>query len=160
MSLYDQRRGQPDRPRTFNNNVLNMSAGIAGCTLLSQEVLNNLNYLRAIMTLEIDQVIRNHKIRGVTSIAPIMDEAYIPPSGVPPKTFITGTGSLMNVHFSSPEKELLQRLFWYHMLQNGIYLAQQGFNTLSIEVQPFNVDLFARAVESFCQTWQQCLANA
>jgi glutamate-1-semialdehyde 2,1-aminomutase len=159
MSLYDPRSGQLDHPGTFNNNVVSMSAGIAGCTLLTQDVLSKLNQLGALMTLEVDKVIRKYNIKGVTPIAPIMDEASIPASEAPPRMFITGAGSLMNIHFTGPEKELLHSLFWHHMLQHNIYLAQRGFIALNIEITLDDVQEFVKVVEAFCQKWQQCLAT-
>ncbi len=159
MHLYDPRTGHLDHPGTFNNNVLSMSAGIAGCGLLTQEVLSKLNQLGALMTLEVDKVIRKYNIRGVIPIAPIIDESSIPPLEAPPKMFVTGAGSLMNIHFTGPEKDLLQALFWHHMLQNGIYLAQRGFIALNLEITPQDVNQFVKAVDNFCQTWQDWLTS-
>jgi glutamate-1-semialdehyde 2,1-aminomutase len=158
MSLYDPRTGQLGHPGTFNNNVLSMSAGIAGCGLLSYEALENLNSLGARMTSEVEGIFAKYNIRGVTPIAPILDETSLAKSEAPPKMFITGAGSLMNIHFSGPDKELFQGLFWHHMLQQDIYMAQRGFIALSIEIGPDDVGQFVKAVESFCQTWQHFLA--
>lgn len=159
MALYDPRTCQLEHSGTFNNNVLSMSAGIAGCDLLTKERLGELNRNGALMTQEIDNLLKRYQVKGVKPIAPVEDEAMVI-AEAPPKIFITGAGSLMNIHFSGPEKDLLQALFWHHMLQNGIYLAERGFIALSIELQPAEIDLFVRAVESFCQTWQEYLANA
>jgi glutamate-1-semialdehyde 2,1-aminomutase len=160
MCMYDPRTGQLEHPGTFNNNVFSMSAGIAGCGLLTKEVLGKVNQLGALMTLEIDKVLRRLNVRGVTPITPILDEAILPLAERPPRMFITGAGSLMTIHFSGPEKEMLQGLFWHHMLQSGIYLAQRGFIALSIEITPPDVQKFVDAVEAFCQKWQQQLISS
>jgi glutamate-1-semialdehyde 2,1-aminomutase len=160
MSMYDPRTGQLAHPGTFNNNVLSMSAGIAGCGLLSNETLSNLNVLGARMKNEVEEVFTQCNIRGVTPIAPILDETSLPTSEAPPKMLITGAGSLMNIHFSGPDKELFQGLFWHHMLQHDIYMAPRGFIALSIEIGPDDIGRFVTAVESFCQTWQHFLAAA
>jgi glutamate-1-semialdehyde 2,1-aminomutase len=160
MSLYDPRRGQLEHPGTFNNNVLSMSAGIAGCGLLTQELLGKLNHEGTLMILGIDKVLERHDVKGVKPATPIVDEDSLLPSAAPPKMFITGAGSLMNIHFSGPEKEVLQGLFWHHMLHHGIYLAQRGFIALSIEIRRADVETFVNAIETFCQTWHQYLANS
>ena len=43
MSMFDPRRGKLDHAGTFNNNVMSMSAGIAGCKLLTGPVIDKLN---------------------------------------------------------------------------------------------------------------------
>lgn len=159
MSMYDPRTGQLDHPGTFNNNVVSLSAGIAGCGLLSQEVLEKLNHLGMLMGIGINRVLEQHNVKGSIPIAPVLDEASLLPSESPPKMFITGAGSLMNVHFSGPGKGLLEELFWHHMLQNGIYLAQRGFIALSIEITFSNIEEFDSAVDSFCQKWQHILTS-
>lgn len=111
------------------------------------------------MRLEIDKVLKRYNIRGMTPTAPFIDETSLPLSEMPPKMFITGAGSLMNVHFSGAEKSFLEELFWNHMLQNGIYLAQRGFVALNIEISASNVEEFVEAINSFCERWQQFLAS-
>ncbi len=159
MRLYDPRSDQLDHPGTFNNNVLSMSAGIAGCNLLSHDVLDDLNQLGRLMKHKIDKIFTINDISGTTPSGPIIDEASIPSSMAPPKMFITGAGSLMSIHFTGPEKQLLQGLFWQHMLQHGIYLAQRGFIALSIGINSHDVDQFVKAVEDFCQKWTRFLAK-
>lgn len=89
---------------------------------------------------EIDKAFKMYRIQGAIPIAPIMHDASISSSEAPPKLLITGAGSLMNIHVSGPKKELLQGLFWHHMLQHGICLAQIGFIALTIEISPYDVD--------------------
>ena len=160
MRLYDPRTGGLEHPGTFNNNVLSMSAGIAGCGLLTQDLLGKLNHEGALMTLKIDTVIKKHTLKGMKPATPIVNEDVLLKSGAPPKMFITGAGSLMNIHFFGPEKQLLQGLFWHHMLQHGIYLAQRGFISLSIVIGPSEINSFVNAVESFCQAWHEYLTNS
>jgi len=75
----------------------------------------------------------------------------------PPKMYIKGVGSLMCIHFAGPEKELLQGLFWHHMLEKGVYMAQRGFVALSIEITEEHVDQFVGAVEEFVTRWSNAL---
>lgn len=127
-----------------------MSAGIAGCCLLTQEVLNRLNHLGLLVTLEVDKVIKRYNIRGVTSLAPTMDEASMSPSKAPAKMFITGARSLMNVRFSGPNMELLQEFFGISCCTMMFIWCRGCFTALSIDVSQHDVDQFVQAVERLC----------
>ena len=153
MDMYDPRLGKLDHPGTFNNNIFSMNAGIAGCELLTQEVLKRLNDTGSAMAREIDRTLSSCGFEIVKPLAPIIDETSISRSQVIPVMYITGAGSLMNIHFSGPNKTQLQTLFWHHMLRHGIYLAQRGFVALSIEITSSDVERFVDAVRIFCQIW-------
>jgi glutamate-1-semialdehyde 2,1-aminomutase len=71
--------------------------------------------------------------------------------------FITGVGSLMTIHFAGPNKAMLQGLFYHHLLQKGIYIAQRGFIALSIEIHDHHVDQFVQALKEFCEIWVEIL---
>jgi glutamate-1-semialdehyde 2,1-aminomutase len=43
MNIFDPRLGKVEHAGTFNNNVMSMSAGIAGCTLLDEQRIDDLN---------------------------------------------------------------------------------------------------------------------
>ena len=101
MALYDPWTGQLEHPGTFNNNVLSMSAGVTGCGLLTKERLGKLSKNGALMILEIDNVLLRHHIKGSKPVAPVEGVNMAAPEA-PPKLFITGPGSLMNIHFSGP----------------------------------------------------------
>ena len=58
MRLYNPGSGQLDHPGTFNNNVLSMSSGVAGCSVLSQEVLDKPNRKGQLMKHKIDKVLQ------------------------------------------------------------------------------------------------------
>ncbi|KAK5098313.1 hypothetical protein LTS08_006446 [Lithohypha guttulata] len=163
MSLYDPRQGQLEHPGTFNNNVFTMQAGIAGASILTPERLHALNSLGDLMRLEVEKLLAHHLPSGfgIVPSAPLTDSSPHDPTKAhprrPPKMFIKGVGSLMCVHFAGPNRESLQGLFWHHMLEHGIYMAQRGFIALSIEITDAHVSQFVAGVESFLRQWSSIL---
>ena len=161
LSLYDPRTGQLEHPGTFNNNVFTMNAGIAGCNLLTPKRLEELNELGDCMRMKIEDILQNHGISqdGQSPSAPLVNEEMHQSEHPerPPKMFVKGVGSLMCIHFAGPDREILQGLFFHHMLEYSIYMAQRGFIALSIEITTEHVDQFGAAVEAFCRQWVDCL---
>ena len=66
-----------------------------------------------------------------------------------PKIFVLGQGSMMSIHFSGPDKALLQGLYFHHVMQRGIYVAQRGFIALTIEITEEHVQQFVQATKEF-----------
>lgn len=164
MSLYDPRTAQLEHPGTFNNNVFSMHAGIAGAEILTVDRLNALNDLGNTMRLRVESVLNKQGLldeEGTVPSAPIYDLSIhtSKEEGVvrPPKIFIKGVGSLMCIHFAGPDRELLQGLFFHHMLEQGMYMAQRGFIALSIEITEAHVDRFVVGVDSFVRQWDAVL---
>ena len=159
MELYDPRGGQLEHPGTFNNNVFSMSAGIAGCALLSEEVLGVLNGRGTKLQERLGDVLKKHRILGMAEKGdvampdrPLTDALHEEESARQyPKMFVTGMGSLMTVHFIGPERTLLQPLFFHWMLNQGVYLAQRGFMALNIELKDEHMDKYVEAVDAFCE---------
>lgn len=161
MDLFDPRKAQLEHPGTFNNNVFTMHAGIAGASILTPERLNELNEMGDSMRLAVEEVLKKNGllVEGIVPMAPITDAAFHE-RGHPnraPKMFIKGVGSLMCMHFAGPERELLQGLFWHHMLDQGIYMAQRGFIALSLEISEAHIQKFVAAVTSFIRQWDSVL---
>ena len=163
MALYDPRKGQLEHPGTFNNNVFSMHAGVAGAKVLTEEVLDALNERGDRMRVRIKEVLTDHGLLDGCTVpdAPITeDEVLQAESGDatrPPKMYIKGVGSLMCIHFVGPDRELLQGLFWHHMLEKGVYMAQRGFIALSIEITEDHIGNFVGAVEEFVTQWSNAL---
>ena len=67
--------------------------------------------------------------------------------------WVSGYGSMMCIHFSGESQQSLQGLFWHHMLEEGIYLAQRGFIALNIEMEESHVEKFLKATEGFVGTY-------
>lgn len=136
MERYDPRR--PDaipHAGTFNNNVLTMSAGVAGLTRL---------FTPEAATALFD--------RGEALRARLNATA----AGLPLQW--TGLGSLMTAHFQRepiaapadirPDAGL-RELFFLDMLERGFYLARRGMMALSLEIGAAEADGFVAAVEDF-----------
>jgi len=76
-----------------------------------------------------------------------------------PGMWISGKGSILCIHFSGESEKSLLALFWHHMLENGIYLAQRGFMALNLELKKEHVDKFLLAVDEFVSKNRQALTR-
>jgi glutamate-1-semialdehyde 2,1-aminomutase len=137
MDLFDPRRAEAlPHAGTFNNNVLTMSAGLAGLTeVYTPDACLALNgrgdALRA-------------RLNALCGEAPLQ---------------FTGMGSMLAVHtvrgpLNRPEDAAkadakLKELFFFDMLANGIWLARRGMMTLSLPIGDAECDALATAVEEF-----------
>lgn len=117
LEMFDPRRGMLEHSGTFNNNVITMAAGIAGCNIYNEGAVENLNALGETLRKMITACIQK----------------CIPVKGEERKVYVTGIGILMNVTFAGSEKDTLQALFYHHMLKKGIYIATRGYTALSLE---------------------------
>lgn len=144
MSAFDPRR--PDalaHAGTFNNNVLTMSAGLAALQVLSPAAMSELN------------------TRGDRLRTRLNDLA----AGLP-MTF-TGLGSLMTVHFTgkpvrnaadvAAADQGLQELFYFDLLNAGVYLARRGMSALSLPLGDAECDAMVLAVAEFIHRRQALL---
>jgi len=125
---------------TFNNNVLTMAAG---CVAMGE-----------IFTAETAEALfqRGEELRRQVNQA--ASAANVP-------VCFSGLGSLLNVHFRrpvpdrayapAPDEEALRELFFFDMLEAGIYLARRGMVALSLPVGPAELDHFVKAVAEFCE---------
>ena len=125
---------------TFNNNVLTMNAGFVGLT----EIYTPEAAIR--LTAEGDAFRdRLNRIAGEAG-APVQ---------------VTGTGSLATVHFmKGPIRSAadartgdqdLRELFYFDMLDRGLYLARRGMLALSLEITPADLARFEAAFAAFLE---------
>lgn len=136
----------PSRPNalphagTFNNNVLTMSAGLAGLT----EVYTPAAALAL-----------NARGDALRSRLNTLCQRYEAPMQ------FTGLGSMLNVHMTdaplhSPAdtaqgNQPLRDLFFFDMLAAGVWLARRGMINLSLPIGDTDCDLLVSAVETFIQ---------
>jgi glutamate-1-semialdehyde 2,1-aminomutase len=146
MERFDPSR--PDavaHPGTFNNNVLTMSAGLAGLTeVYTPEAAEALNA-------------RGDALRErLNAIA----------AGLP--VHVTGIGSMLAVHFR-PEPPgtaadvdkvdpRLRELFFLDLLGRGLHVARRGMVALSLAVGDTECDRLAEATEAFLDDRREFLA--
>ncbi|KAI9797650.1 MAG: hypothetical protein M1835_007398 [Candelina submexicana] len=181
MGMFDPRNDHLSHSGTFINNVATMSAGLAGCSILDVDTLNTLNARGERMKEMIEEVFRKHGIyqdhqKECASIPLDGNTNSKLSNGGPPRSssvssiaavaggsrssmYVTGIGSLLNVHFSGDDKGTLGGLFFHHMLEENIYLAQRGFMALSIEIKDEHVNAFVMALERFVCKHKQTLDN-
>ncbi|KAK5046176.1 hypothetical protein LTR84_008633 [Exophiala bonariae] len=164
MKLYDPRDGTLEHPGTFNNNIFTMTAGVAGCNLLTEEKVSALNSLGDTLRSQIDDVLVSREINRTGDhvlplpTRPVADDMHsVSNPQHPPKMFIRGVGSLNAIHFAGPDREVLQGLFYHHMLENGFWTAQRGFIALNIEITPEHVGAFVKAVDDFVVRYDSSL---
>ena len=167
MALFDPRTGALSHSGTFNNNIVTMAAGNAALDLYTEEKLKGLNDLGDLLKKGMEEVLQRHKI-------PSPDQTPSKPSEYPsqepstsdqsvlsltsseasnntqdPGMYVTGQGSMIGVHFSGALQAQLRNLFWHHMLEEGIYLAQRGVMALNLELGEEHVEKFVTAMEKF-----------
>lgn len=147
MALFDPRRPAAlAHAGTFNNNVLTMSAGIAGLgSVYTAEVATALNARGDAMRERLNQICRRHLLN----------------------LQFTGLGSLMNLQVTSkPVRRIadlqgtdmaVKDLFFFFMAEHGFYVARRGFVVLSLPVTDEYVDAFVRAFEAFAERYRALL---
>jgi glutamate-1-semialdehyde 2,1-aminomutase len=139
MALFDPRRpGALPHAGTFNNNVLTMSAGIAGLT--------------HVFTPEAADALRERGDRFRDRLNTLCRAAGAAMQ-------FTGCGSILGVHFtaapirnpadSAGGDARLRDLFFFDMAAAGIYLARRCFMALMLPVGEPELDQAAAAVEGF-----------
>jgi len=142
MSLFDPRKPNfLPHAGTFNNNVLTMSAGIAGLSkVYTPEAAHALN--------ERGETLRR-RLNDISAKAETVVQ-------------FTGRGSMMNIHFTRDEirsasdvkntNQDLRGLFFFDMLERGIYFARRGMLILSLPVGDAECDRLVEAVQDFLVT--------
>jgi glutamate-1-semialdehyde 2,1-aminomutase len=125
---------------TFNNNVMSMSAGIAGLTrVLTDQVLADLNARGDRLREGINAVIARHEVALHTS----------------------GRGSLMTIHPStrsitfgtglSREQALARELIFFDLIDANQWTARRGMITLSLPITDEHCDTFLAAFDAIIE---------
>ncbi len=141
MERFDPRR--PDafgHAGTFNNNVFTMAAGVTG--------------LRDVYTAEAAAALnaRGDALRGRLNEA--ARKARFPMQ-------FTGLGSMMNVHMhAGPVRNIrdavagnaaLRDLFWFDLLEQGVWFARRGMINVSLPIGDAECDQLEMAVAAFVE---------
>ncbi len=139
MDLFDPRR--PDalpHAGTFNNNVLTMTAGLAGLTeVYTPQAADALNQRGEVLRQRLNTLCRAAEAR----------------------LQFTGRGSMLAVHATrgpvddpaaaAKADPKLKELFFFDMLAQGIWLARRGMMTLSLPIADAECDALVAAVQAF-----------
>lgn len=141
---------------TFNNNVMSMAAGIAASNILIPSVPDRTNALGDSMRVQITKLLFDYGVIPA-SHAPLSDDPDIDtvPRGM---MWISGIGSINTIHFGFHDNRGdLRQLFYFHMLENGIYLAERGFIVLNITHTEADVTEFVEVIEKSVDKWKTVL---
>ncbi|MPW22594.1 aminotransferase class III-fold pyridoxal phosphate-dependent enzyme [Paraburkholderia sp. CNPSo 3157] len=143
MDQFDPRKpGATPHAGTFNNNVLSMAAGAAGLSrLYTADVAREMNA-------------RGDRLRE--QLNAICVERNVPLQ-------FTGRGSLMNLQAGRhairsvkdllPEGNSVKDLFFFHMVEHGIYLARRGFIVLSMPITEKEIGRLLSAFDTFVERY-------
>ncbi len=149
MSHLDPRRPHSiPHAGTFNNNVLTMSAGLTAMTqIYTSDAVKTLNEFGEDTRNKLNALARKHNAAMSFS----------------------GRGSMMNVHMTTGEirnvedaargNTQLRDLFFFDMLERGIYLARRGMINLSLVHEKRHVDELLAAVEDFATIRKPLLSS-
>jgi glutamate-1-semialdehyde 2,1-aminomutase len=149
MARFDPRRSDAwAHAGTFNNNVLTMAAGAAA--------------MSAVYTPDIAERLTDRGDRFRDRLNEIGRKRRLPVQ-------VTGTGSLMAVHFqdqpircpadTKATPAALRELFHLEMLRAGYYLARRGFMSLSLPLDDPDYDGFAAAFDNFLDEHRTLLSD-
>jgi glutamate-1-semialdehyde 2,1-aminomutase len=147
MALFDPRRADAlPHAGTFNNNVLTMSAGIAGLTrIFTPQAADALRERGDALREQLNAMCRQHGA----------------------KMQFTGIGSLICAHFTDapirrPADAAADRrlgdLFFFDMVEAGIYLARRGMIALMLPIDRAELGCFIDAVSGFLVKREALLA--
>lgn len=139
MKLFDPREGRLGHSGTFNNNIVTMAAGIAGCQLMTKARIDALNSMGNRLYEQISDLIHTR----------------LPYS----KMFVIGRGSLFAIRFTGPEQKSLSKLLYHHLLQNGVHIANRGFLALHIEITDAHFQPLLAALGSFIDSYRPYLID-
>jgi glutamate-1-semialdehyde 2,1-aminomutase len=142
MAQFDPRvAGALAHAGTFNNNVVTMSAGIAGLTqVLTADAIEAINARGDALRTRLNAVCHERRAR----------------------LQFTGLGSLMSAHTADRPIRTpvdaahgdahLKGLFFFDMLRRGVYMARRGFMALSLPIGDAEIDHLVEAVVGFLDT--------
>jgi glutamate-1-semialdehyde 2,1-aminomutase len=183
MAMFDPRGGVLSHSGTFNNNITTMAAGCAGLDIYTEDEVLRLNALGEALKAGIEKTLSKYELAPPVKKepCPIKNELESPFTGTqsqyPDKEisveslslaekkdgatsmWVTGHGSMVAIHFAGESENSLLALFWHHMLDNGIYLAQRGFVALNLELTEKHVEKFVAAVDGFVGKYRQALSS-
>jgi glutamate-1-semialdehyde 2,1-aminomutase len=149
MQQFDPRRpGALAHAGTFNNNVVTMAAGVAGLTkVFVPGAVQALNARGDVLRERLNCLCRERRARFQ----------------------FTGLGSLMSAHATdrpirtpsdaARADAAVNALFFFDMLERGVYLARKGFIALSLPMGDAEADHFVDAVGSFLETRRDLVAG-
>ncbi|KIW00475.1 uncharacterized protein PV09_07998 [Verruconis gallopava] len=169
MDLFDPSKSKLMHPGTYNNNVLTMNAGIAGLDVYNAAEVTRLNDLGKGLKTRIQHLLIEAGVYGSVTSDPAADFIEVDSLRGPtkvycatnlvklPTMFVTGKGSMVNVRFSGTHANILQGLFYHHMLAQGISIASRGFTPLHLALSDKDIRRYTTAIEDFINLHRRSL---
>ena len=115
---------------TFNNNVFSMTAGVVAAKLLSREALEELNRLGDALRDGLAEIFEGKR---------------------PGAAIATGIGSAIGLHFPGPEGQKLRELYYFYLLNNGVYSGHRGSLVLNLMHRREHVERVLDVTRRFCE---------
>jgi glutamate-1-semialdehyde 2,1-aminomutase len=139
----------PSRPNalphagTFNNNTLTMTAGHAGLTeVFTPDACIALNARGDALKARLNDMFMRHQARmQVTGVGSLLT---LHPLG----------GEIADAETASTADMRLKRLIYFHLLDDGIYLAERGFMALSLVLSDQESDALVESLERFVRKYR------
>lgn len=133
MALYETRSRKLSHSGTFNNNVFTISAALAAIDLVSEDEIHRVNKLGDTIRNKISEICAAHHLSDLR---------------------ITGFGSAIGLQFLRVDRDLPKGLFFYHMLQHGIFIGRRGFLFLNMCHTEDHVQRFLTAFQKFVEEFK------
>lgn len=134
MALYETRTRKLSYSGTFNNNVFTISAALAAIDLVSEDEIHRVNKLGDTIRNKISEICAAHHLSDLR---------------------ITGFGSAIGLQFLRVDRDLPKGLFFYHMLQHGIFIGRRGFLFLNMCHTEDHVQRFLTAFQKFVEEFKK-----
>ncbi|RDU98710.1 aspartate aminotransferase family protein [Trinickia dinghuensis] len=147
MSLFDPRiRNALQHAGTFNNNVLTMAAGYAGLTsVYTPQAAVELNArgerLRATLNTRFEEASLDIRFNGIGSLMNLQITAR----------------TIRSVRDIDASRNDIKDLFFFHLIEHGVYIARRGYVVLSLPVGSAELERFDGAVASFIDRYRNLL---
>ena len=126
---------------TFNNNVLSMAGGVVALGEIFDSATADSHHAKGErLRIRLNAIAAKHRVTlQFTGIGSMIQPHF-------------RTGELLRRYTADATEEGLLELFFFDLLEGGIYLARRGMVAMSLPVSEADCDRFAEAVEAFCTT--------
>ncbi len=126
---------------TFNNNVLSMAGGVVALGEIFDSAAAEAHYQKGErLRTRLNEIAAKHRVTlQFTGVGSMIQPHF-------------RTGELLRRYTASANEEGLLELFFFDLLQAGIYLARRGMVAMSLPVGEPECERFAQAVDAFCTT--------
>ncbi|RDH17030.1 acetylornithine aminotransferase [Aspergillus niger ATCC 13496] len=115
---------------TWNNNVFSMTAGVVAAKLMSREELERANDLG------------DHLREGLRRIFEDKRRDL--------QVIVSGIGSAVGVKFLGENGEIIRDLYYFYLLNDGVYMAHRGSFAVNLVHRREHVDVVLALTKKFC----------